>query len=163
MMNKLEQAQQTYQAFPDRFQSLILSTVSPEGIPNASYAPFVRDADKNFYIYVSGLSTHTQNLHAKAIASILLIEDEAQTTQIFARQRLTLDCTATLLDREREDWTQIADRFSDRFGEIVGVLRGLADFRIFQLTPTGGRFAIGFGAAYQIDPENLDRLTHIKG
>ncbi|MDY6940304.1 MAG: pyridoxamine 5'-phosphate oxidase family protein [Cyanobacteriota bacterium] len=160
-MNKLEQAQEIYQTFPDRFESLMLSTVSADGIPNASYAPFVRDERKNFYIYVSGLSTHTQNLHATSRASILLIDDESETSQIFARRRLTFDCSATLLDRDRQSWTQIADEFADRFGEIVGVLRGLADFRIFQLTPSGGRFAIGFGAAYQIDPQNLDRLVHL--
>jgi heme iron utilization protein len=101
-MNKQEKAQAEYQTFTEQIQSAIISTVSSEGIPNASYAPFVMDESKNIYIYVSGLSTHTQNLYAKSYASILFIEDEAQTKQIFARRRLTFECTASLIERENE-------------------------------------------------------------
>ncbi|MEO1378228.1 MAG: HugZ family protein, partial [Cyanobacteria bacterium J06635_10] len=37
----------------------------------------------------------------------------------------------------------------------------LADFRIFKLTPYNGRFVIGFGAAYHISGDNLDKLIHV--
>jgi heme iron utilization protein len=161
-MSPIEKAQAAYQIFVNRFQSAILSTISADGIPNASYAPFVRDDDRNFYVYVSGLATHTQNLASNPKVSILLIEDEANTEQIFARTRLSFECTAKELERESELWTNIADRFSDRFGEIIENLRGLADFRIFQLTPYEGRFVMGFGAIYPIEGDNLDRLVPLK-
>ncbi|MFN7516202.1 MAG: pyridoxamine 5'-phosphate oxidase family protein, partial [Dolichospermum sp.] len=47
-------AQAEYEKFPTEFTSIIMSTVNKEGIPDASYAPFVSDEDKNIYIYVSG-------------------------------------------------------------------------------------------------------------
>jgi heme iron utilization protein len=160
-MSQLENAQVAYQGFTEQFQSAIISTVSKEGVPNASYAPFVMDDNKNIYIYVSGLSTHTQNLHAVPKVSVLFIEEESQTKQIFARRRLNFDCSATLVERETELWNLIVDNFESRFGEIIPVLRDLPDFRIFQLKPSQGRFVIGFGAAYEVDPSDFSRLIHI--
>ncbi|MBW4592730.1 MAG: pyridoxamine 5'-phosphate oxidase family protein [Brasilonema angustatum HA4187-MV1] len=162
-MSQFETALAAYQSFTDSFQSLIISTVSADNTPNASYAPFVIDDSRNIYIYVSGLSTHTQNLHAVPKASVLFIDDESQTKQIFARSRLTFDCTATLVERETDLWKQIVDSFEARFGEMIQILRDLADFRIFQLTPSKGRFVIGFGAIYDVDPNDLSTLTHITG
>lgn len=160
-MNQLEKVTAEYQKFTQEFQSIIISTVNEEGMPNGSYTPFIMDESKNIYIYVSGLSTHTQNLNVNPRASVLLIEDEAQTPQIFARRRLNYDCTATLIERETDEWKSIVDKFEVRFGEIIEMLRGLADFRIFKLTPHSGRFVIGFGQAYHISGDNLDKLVQI--
>lgn len=162
-MSQFEAALAAYQGFTDLLQSIVISTVSADNIPNASYAPFVLDESKNIYIYVSGLSSHTQNLHALPRASVLFIEDESQTKQIFARRRLSFDCAATLVERDTELWNQIVDRFEGRFGDIIALFRDLPDFRIFKLTPSQGRFVIGFGAAYEVDPNNLNTLTHVTG
>ncbi|MFN7515603.1 MAG: HugZ family protein, partial [Dolichospermum sp.] len=152
-------AQAEYEKFPTEFTSIIMSTVNKEGIPDASYAPFVSDEDKNIYIYVSGLATHTQNIHNHPFVSILFIEDEVKTKQIFARRRLSFNCTAKLVERESEKWQQIVDKFQIRFGELISTLRSLPDFRIFQLTPKNGRFVIGFGAAYNISSDNINQLV----
>ena len=149
-----------YQTFSDPFRSVILGTVSATGQPQASYAPFVKDADGDLYIFVSGLSTHTQNLAATGKVSALFVEDEAQTPQIFARKRLSYDCTVTLVARDSEHWQTLVQQFADRFGNIIEVMKGLADFRIFQLSPHAGRFVLGFGAAYDVDPNDLSQLIH---
>ena len=161
-MEKADQKKllQTYQAFPGQFGSIMLGTVSAEGLPQASYAPCVVDDARNIYIFVSGLSAHTQNLSATGKASALFIEDESKTTQIFARKRLSYDCTGSLLPRGSEQWDAIAQQFAERFGNIIKIMIDLPDFRIFQLKPQGGRFVMGFGAAYDIDPSNLDQLIH---
>ena len=150
--------QSAYVDFPTQVQSLMLSTVTPEGQPQASYTPFVMGSDRTFYIFVSGLSSHTQNLQKTPQAGILLIEDESQTQQIFARRRLMYDCAVTLIERHDLQWTNLADQFKRRFGNLVDMLRQLPDFQIFQLLPSGGRFVVGFGAAYEVNPENLEQL-----
>lgn len=159
MSDQHKKAQAEYEKFPTEFTSIIMSTVNKEGIPDASYAPFVSDDDKNIYIYVSGLATHTQNIHNHPFVSILFIEDEVKTKQIFARRRLIFNCTAKLVERESEKWQQIVDKFQIRFGELISTLRSLPDFRIFQLTPKNGRFVIGFGAAYNISSDNINQLV----
>jgi putative heme iron utilization protein len=160
-MNQIAKAQSEYEKFPGQFASIIISTVNQKGIPNASYTPFVIDASQNIYIYVSGLATHTQNLQENPHASVLFIEDEAKTNQIFARRRLSFDCTATLIERETAKWHQIVDEFQERFGQMIELLRGLPDFRIFQLTPTEGRFVMGFGEIYNINADNLQQLIQV--
>ncbi|BAZ13271.1 pyridoxamine 5'-phosphate oxidase-related FMN-binding protein [Calothrix sp. NIES-4071] len=162
-MSQFEAIQTAYQIFTDQFQSAVICTVSEDGLPNASYAPFVIDDMKNIYIYVSGLSTHTQNLNVKPLASVLFIEDESKTQQMFARRRLSYDCTASLVNSNTATWIQIVSDFESRFGNIIQVLRDLPDFRIFQLTPTSGRFVVGFGAAYDVDASDLNKLIHVTG
>lgn len=161
-MTSFSEVQSAYVDFPNRVQSLMLSTVTPTGQPQASYTPFVMESDRVFYIFVSGLSSHTKNLQVTAKAGILLIEDEAEAQQIFARQRLMYDCTAALVDRHDPQWTNWADKFKARFGNIIDMLRQLPDFQIFRLTPQSGRFVVGFGAAYEVDPSDLNRLLPIE-
>ena len=161
VMSQFANAQAEYEKFPEEFTSIIISTVNTQGIPNASYAPFVMDDDKNIYIYVSGLATHTQNIQNHPFVSVLFIDDEIKTKQIFARRRLNFDCTANLLERETEKCQQIVDKFQLRFGELISTLRSLPDFRILQLTPNSGRFVIGFGAAYNISNDNINQLVQI--
>ncbi|MBD2439509.1 HugZ family protein [Nostoc sp. FACHB-110] len=160
-MSQLEKAQAEYEGFPQEFQSVIISTISQAGIPNSSYAPFVIDEAKNIYIYISDLATHTQNLYANPRVSVLFIDDEAKSNNIFARRRLSFDCTATLIERDTDTWLKIVDQFQDRFGEMIEIFKSLGDFRIFQLTPSAGRFVIGFGTAYKIAGDNLNQLIHI--
>lgn len=157
-MTSFSEIQAAYLQFPEQVQSLILSTVSVEGQPHASYSPFVRGSDRAFYIFVSGLSTHTQNLKAVPKAAILLIEDETQARQIFARQRLMYDCTVQLIERHDPNWTIWVDQFKANFGNLIDMLRQLPDFQIFRLIPQSGRFVIGFGAAYEVDSSNIERL-----
>ncbi|MDY6786003.1 MAG: pyridoxamine 5'-phosphate oxidase family protein [Cyanobacteriota bacterium] len=160
---KLAKVQAEYEAFITEFESAVVATVGADGKPHASYAPFVMDEGKNIYIYISELAAHAQNLLVNPQASVLLVEDETKTQQIFARRRLNYECTATLIDRETPQWEEMLDRFQERFGQTIDLLRGLTDFRLFQLTPTEGRFVIGFGAAYGIEGENFDRLIPVGG
>lgn len=152
-----------YRTFPQQFRSLVLSTVTAKGAPHASYAPFVMDEQKAIYVFVSGLSAHTANLRATERASVLLIEDESKTEQIFARRRLSYDCAAQVLERNDRDWDAIAAQFAERFGGIIDVLKGLNDFDIFRLMPQSGQFVIGFGAAYRISGTQLDILEQSMG
>jgi putative heme iron utilization protein len=160
-MSQFEKIQAEYEKFTQEFASIIISTVDKKGIPNARYTPFVMDEFNNIYIYVSGLAVHTANIQVHPYVSVLFIEDEAKADNIFARRRLNFDCTASLIDRETEKWNQIVNQFQERFGEIIEMLRSLADFRIFQLTPTQGRFVVGFGAAYNISGDNLNQIEHL--
>ena len=147
-----------YQEFPEKFRSIMLSTVSVDGMPQASYAPFLMDADKTLYIYVSGLSAHTDNLKQTGRVSVLFIEDEANTQEIFARRRLTYHCAVTPLPRDTAQWQPLIDRFEQRFGSVIGLMKGLPDFQIFRLQPQAGQFVIGFGAAYRVNADDLNTL-----
>lgn len=160
-MTQLEEVQIAYREFCDRVRSVILSTTDREGVPNASYAPFVMDADRNIYFFASGLAIHTQNLSQNPQVSVLFIEDEEKSPDIFARPRLSFNCQAIFMERETAEWNEISDRFEKRFGEIIQTLRSLPDFRLVKLIPRDGRFVLGFGKVYRISRDKGDRLTLI--
>ncbi|MEO0868110.1 MAG: pyridoxamine 5'-phosphate oxidase family protein [Cyanobacteria bacterium J06642_11] len=147
-----------YREFPNKFRSVILSTANTDGVPQASYAPFLIDDDKSIYIYISGLSAHTENLKQTSRASVLFIEDEAETKEIFARRRLTYDCIAAVLPRETGQWQTLIERFEQTFGGVIGLMKDLPDFQLFCLKPQSGQFVLGFGAAYRVDSTDLSQL-----
>ncbi|MBT9311965.1 HugZ family pyridoxamine 5'-phosphate oxidase [Leptothoe kymatousa] len=157
-MADLNRVTELYQAFPSKFRSIVLSTASSDGIPQASYAPFLIDPDKSIYIYISGLSAHTDNLKQTGRASVLMLEDEAATKEIFARRRLTYECTAEALPRETAQWHGLIQRFEQQFGPVIGMMKELSDFQLFCLKPQTGQFVLGFGAAYRVNKEDLNQL-----
>ena len=148
-------------AFLGGFRTLQMATASAAGEPEASYAPFVRTGDNAFYICVSDLSRHTGHLVSTGRASVLIIEDESEAEQLFARRRLVFECDAGQVERGTERWQGIMDLFERKFGEVIGLIRPLADFRMFALVPRRGVFVKGFGQAYRITGPALDALRRV--
>ena len=143
------------------FKTLQMATASASGEPEASYAPFVRTGDNAFYICVSDLSRHTAHLVATGRASVLIIEDESASAQLFTRRRLVFECDAEQVERGTERWLAIMDRFERKFGEVIQLIRPLADFRMFALSPRRGVFVKGFGQAFRIEGPALDALRQV--
>lgn len=135
-------------------KTLSLATVSAEGISDIGYAPFVFDAENCFYIYVSELASHTRNLMVRPNASVMLLRPEAESSNLFARERLILQCKAQFIKRGDIHFDRQLELFYDRFGNIMDLLKNLRDFHLVQLIPEQGRYIAGFGLAYAIDLRN---------
>ena len=158
-LSKLEKAQIAYVDFSKNIKTLVMATVNKDGIPNASYTPYVK-AGSDLYIYVSELAEHTQNLtHNKAV-SVFLVEDESKTRNLHVRRRLTYICDIHKLDLKTDAYNAIMDQFAEKFGSTISLLRDLEDFHLFKLTPNKGSFVIGFGQAFTITGDNLEVLKH---
>jgi len=141
-------------------QTLLLSTASANGVPDISYAPFVRDDAGVFYIYVSEMACHTVNLLNNPQASILFIRPESESPNLFARERAVLSCSVTEIIRDDAIYADRIQALQDKFGEVVSVLRSLSDFHLFALRPENGRYVIGFGRAFSINVSD-GSLRHI--
>jgi len=135
-------------------QTLLLSTASASGGPDLSYAPFVRDQAGCFYIFVSELAGHTANLLNNPQASVMFIRPEAESRNLFARERAVFNCTVKELKPDEAIYTMQLLALQDKFGEVVSVLRSLSDFHLFTLCPESGRYVAGFGRAYTINVED---------
>lgn len=114
----IDTARQVYQQLLNQTESLILATTNADGSPLTSYAPFIVDEQRRFYIFTSQLAAHTANLQRAGQASVMLIEDEAAATQIFARQRVTFQCRASLIPRDSEEGEQVLTHYEARFGKM---------------------------------------------
>lgn len=141
------------------FNTLLLSTLDADQHPSLSYAPYVR-IDNRYYLFISELSDHTQHLMARAQCSVMFIKDENESRNLFARERLIYRCQGKQIDRYSDFGTEVLDVMQSKLGETISVLKQLGDFRLFQLSPTSGRYVVGFGKAYNIEGETRE-FSHI--
>ena len=140
-----------------------MGTIGEDGLPFSSYAPFVHH-DHCFYIFISDIARHAQNLKREEKASLFFIEDESQAGNIFARKRISLQCDSTLIPRDNSAFTQMMDLFAEKFGEeMVGMLMEMNDFNLYELTATAGEATFGFCEAHSVGGENGEMLLPRQG
>ena len=135
-------------------KSLQLATLTIEGEPYASYAPF-SIGDGALYVLISDLAVHAINLKNNPAASVLILEDEASADELFARLRVNFSVRAELIEVADGRRAGIINGMVQRLGERVRDLSELTDFRLFKLVPVSGRYVKGFGRAYAITGEVL--------
>ncbi|WP_088548006.1 HugZ family pyridoxamine 5'-phosphate oxidase [Paenibacillus aquistagni] len=153
----LETMKFQYLDFASRLKTVMLSTLDEEGQPFISYAPFVNQNGK-FYIYISKIANHYRHLETNSAVDVMLIEDEASTPNLFARQRARFICTACNLGNDGHE--EVFAQFDRQFNKnMMNMLRSL-DFSLFELTPSKGRYVAGFGQAFDIDL-TADTFLHI--
>lgn len=163
MANKEKSVQELSQdciALQESKQTLLLSTVNPGGNPEISYAPYYRDAEGEFYLFISELAAHTKNLMRHHQASIMFITDEEQSRNQFARERLIYQCEVSEVSRTDVNYPTVLDALEQKFGSIMSMLKTLQDFHMFRLSPFTGSYVVGFGRAYEVDPKT-GGLEHI--
>jgi len=146
--------------FQQQQQSLILSTLDRNGNPSSSYAPFVTDDLFTYWVFVSGLASHTMNLQRHPQAGIMLLEDESTASNLYARKRFTLTCNVHHTARDDPAWNHTLDQFEQRFGPVIRTLRQLADFQLIRLQAQQGLWVSGFGKAFQVsnDPFQISEV-----
>lgn len=165
--------QQQCEAFFNSRKSLILSTLDAKGSLETSVAPFVYKDDK-LYIFVSELAKHTQNLlgliernesskdlNTPGLLSAILLADEIQTEQLFARERMTLQLSVAEVLSSDKGYSDLLNEFAEKFGEVISVLRGLSDFHLFEFTIQKGGYVKGFGQAFAFENKPCNGLQPI--
>ncbi|MFT5708419.1 MAG: putative heme iron utilization protein [Oceanospirillaceae bacterium] len=152
--NLLESCEQLQQSF----NCLLLSTVNEYAQPLASFAPYVEEQG-SFYIFVSELAQHTQNMTKQPVASVMFIESEESARNLYARQRAIIQVSVHLVVE-----TQLKEKLFAKMelthGKTINLLRGLTDFKMLELRPEQGRYVAGFGKAYDWDIKEKS-LTHV--
>ncbi|MBI2109139.1 MAG: pyridoxamine 5'-phosphate oxidase family protein [Parcubacteria group bacterium] len=148
--------------FVEKRKTLILATSSAEGKPTASYAPFVKSGT-SFYVFLSTTVPRTGDILETKQVSVLLIADECESKNIFARHRIEMLCRAVMISREYSLYETTLALFRKKFGKIFDEMPKLADFKLFCLTPTGVvRYVKGFGQAYDLYAD-LTLSTRVTG
>lgn len=152
--------EQAARALLESRKTLLMATARC-GMPTASYAPFVYH-EHAFYVYTSTLSRHTRDLRERKQVSVLLIQDEKDARNIFARERITFTCAVDEVPRSGSEWSIVMDRFAKRFGKIFELIRPLADFTLFRLKAKEATYVRGFGQAYRMGG-TLTTPVHVRG
>ena len=91
---------------------------------------------------------------------IVLIADEKDSVNLFARKRLSYDCDVSEIRRDTPEFQTIVGAMKDRFGPTIDMLSSLPDFRLVRLHPTQGVWVRGFAQATPVSgfpkPNSID-------
>lgn len=149
------------EAFREDCQSLQLATLNGDH-PHASYAPFAY-AEGDYFILISDIAQHGQNLKTAKSVSFMMLEDESSAKSIFARRRLSYESVASCIDKKSELGVAALSALEARFGEMITQLSQLNDFNLYQLKSLKGRYVKGFGKAFELSGNELLDITHLQG
>ena len=137
-----------------------LATLTTDGLPIASYAPCLIK-DEGIYVFLSQLSAHCKNLLKDNRVGVLLLADEADVRNPFARQRVSYQCQAKVVSANDSNYSAILDQLGETQGNTVELLRQLPDFVLFCLLPAAGTYVEGFGKAFELAPDGVTLALHI--
>ena len=161
MDEKLSEAIKEKERIFSEMDTIILSTTDDKGMPNSSYAPTALDNEGNFYIYISELSKHTQNLLSSNNVSFMIIEDECKSENIFARRRFTINGQSKEVIRDSEEWNNKIRLLENKFKDQINFLKNMTDFHLFKLIPENGLLVHGFGRAFRFVGKGLNQIKHL--
>lgn len=148
------------QEMKQTIRTLLLSTVDSEGTPNVSYAPFVI-CNGEYQVLISTIARHARNLQDVPKVSIMLIDDESKSREIFARRRLTFDAVSRKIERDTTEWAEGVAALKARHGDLVDDLAKMQDFNLFSFKPEHGLFVKGFGKAFDVSVDDLVSFVHL--
>lgn len=147
--------------FLNEFKSVVISSLDENNFPFTSYAPFIKNNYK-YYVYISTIAKHTQNLDLNTKASLFFIEDENSCENIFARKRVVLQVNSKKLSRDNEEFEKLMQIFKKTHGSTIDMLKQMKDFSIYEFTPIKGEAIFGFGKAFDIGGETCEELLDRK-
>lgn len=127
------------------------------GDPAVSMVPFVLPAgETRLFIHVSGLATHTADMQKHPRVSLLVIAESGAASSPQSLPRVTLQADARTLPDDDPDYAAARAAYLDRFPAAAETFE-LGDFSIVALQPVSARLVAGFGRAYSLVGESLER------
>ncbi len=153
--------QEVCAALKERVASVHMATIGEDGLPHTGCVPCLW-FNEHLHIFVSRLSVHTRDLLNNPKLSAMLVEDEADSRQPFARIRLRYQCEAKVIEADEPSYSARLDAFEAKHGKTVQLLRQLPDFVLFELVPNDAIFVMGFGQAYRLSGPGLNSFEHVK-
>lgn len=133
--------------FIGNFKSVIIGTVSEEGEPNASYAPFFKYHGDS-YLYINETEVYFENFKKNGKASLLFIQDEGQAIVPSMRQRVTYNVEIQFLEKN-DYYNEILDEFQKNDFSIQ-MTRNVPVFHLVKVKLISGRYVKGPRQAFDI-------------
>lgn len=145
----IDEVKAIYNVFDRDFSSIVISTITKDKNPQTSYAPFVKVND-SYYIIISETADHYHNMMRHNQVSIMFIQDELATNNVFFRRKMTFNCLAI-----KEQSSEARELFTELHGDLVDMLLDKMDFHLFKLEVLNGRIVLGPGKAFSIENNEI--------
>jgi putative heme iron utilization protein len=108
-----------------------------------------------WFIHVSRLSGHTQDLLKDRRASLMLAMPDTGEKDPQQLARLTLTGEATELPSDSREEASAKEIYLERFPHMAAIVEQLGDFSFWAIRPKSARFVGGFARAFTLTPDDL--------
>jgi heme oxygenase (biliverdin-IX-beta and delta-forming) len=126
------------------------------GEPFVSMVPFALLPACTFVIHVSMLASHTTNMLAEPQVSLMVAASETSDTAPQALARVTIQGRAEQYRGLSVGLSAAREAYLARFPNVAETV-AMHDFSFFSVKPRSARFIAGFGQAYTLSAESLER------
>ena len=134
-----------------------------DGGPFVSMTPVALAEDSSmFFVNVSRLAHHTQDMLKNARVSLMLMEGDSGEGDPQTLARLTVCGEASEIVRDSPAFAQARAAYVARFPGAEITFQ-LGDFGLWQIVPEVGRYVAGLGRTYNITVEDLRRAGGVPG
>lgn len=119
--------------------------------------PFVLPPDDTrLFIHVSALATHTRDMQEHPRVSLLVMAEPDGVTGPQALPRVAVQADAVTVPSDAPDYPAACAAYLGRFPDAAQTFE-LGDFSIVALKPASARLVAGFGRAYSLVGDALER------
>jgi putative heme iron utilization protein len=128
------------------------------GAPEVSMAPFASAPDCTaFFLHISRLAHHTQNVLQDSRVSLMLAEQDAspvggRNPQTLARVSIQGD--AVLIDQTSPEFDEARSLYLTKF-PAAEMNFSLGDFGLYKIEPRTARFVAGFGQIFNLTTKDF--------
>ena len=131
-----------------------------EGSPLVSMIAYLPEDDFSaFYIHVSQLAQHTQDLLADPRAGLLISEPDDNRSDPQTLARISILGVAEQVAKNSLDYPATQSRYVLRFPQSAPLF-GFGDFGLWRIIPTSARFVAGFAQSYNLSADALKRVAN---
>ena len=155
----LQEARLVKNELIENCETIFISSVNKKGNPNVSYAPTYIDESLNFYIYVSALAKHTQNIIETNKISFMILEQNSN--NIFAKKRITFNGKINKIQRNSDHFNNVISEMTKKLGETIDMIKHMEDFSLIQINPMSALLVHGFAKAFILSGDGLNDVKHL--
>ena len=160
MRDEIKQIELKKKKLIENNNSIIIS-VNEDDVTDLGYAPYIF-YENYYYIFVSELSTHVKLLLKKNVGTFMIINDETNSQNIWARIRLKFSAKIEVIIRDSEDFSIICEKIRYKHGKTMNLIKQFSDFHLIKIIPSRGTFISGFGNAFNLEGQYLNVINKIR-
>jgi len=126
------------------------------GVPMASMTLYFPAADFSaFYVHVSGLAWHTQDMMQDSHVALSIAETDDRRADPFRLMRVSIRGDAAPF---QDPDASLKGKWLEKYPE-QSINFELADFSFWRIVPKDARFVAGFGRIHNLSPDELKRAA----
>ena len=134
-----------------------------DGAPFISMILYAPSADfTNYFMHVSRLAFHTQDILKDPRVSLMIAEADAGTQNPQLLARVSIRGEAILVQPADPEYEKIKSLYLAKFPENE-LNFGLGDFAIYRIQVKNARYVAGFARAFNLSVDDFKKAAELKG